>query len=215
MEPNRSLLMIVPTAVMFGIAAYAHAQTAPTVVAPRAATSLDAVAAEESAHKAVAQALIQDAVRDLERATLQRDFTSNASELALLQHARERLSAAASQLKGARHEQTIELLADLDHAVQRAASHLGPVSAPAGETFDPRAPSRNQLAQLATEGQDVERATPMAHRLLDGNGLGSMSRHTIDAQPLTRQIATVPADAGPPSQPLETRATWPQIHWRF
>lgn len=99
MDPGQRLLLNTMTAAMIGFAACARAQPAPSVVAPTVATSLGAAAAEESAQHAVAQAQINDAVRDLERATLQWDFTSNASELALLQHAHDQLSAAASQLQ--------------------------------------------------------------------------------------------------------------------
>jgi len=212
MDPSRRLLMI---AAMSGIAACAHAQPAPTVIEPTLSAIVDAGAAEHSARDAIAQSQITDAVRDLEQAALQSDFSSNARELALLQNAHERLSAAAKQLDGARRDRTIDLLADLDHAVQRASTRAGPPISLDEETPDWRAPSHNQLAQLATEGQDLERSTATAHRLVDGNGLGSTARPAKGAQPLTEQTSIAPWNADLQSWMPDTRATWPQMRLRF
>jgi hypothetical protein len=216
MDPSRRLLVNTLTATMIGFAACAHAQPAVTEVVPAVVINLDTAAAERSVRHAMAQAQIDDAVGALEQATLQRDFASNARELGLLQRAHDRLSAAAKQLDGARRAQTIDLLADLDHSVERASSHLGPLASPDGGSFDPRAPSRNQLAQLATEGQDLQRSTPAAHRLLDGSGLGSTSRlPTVGDRQSAAQIWAAPANADLLSWPAEMRATWPQIDWPF
>ncbi len=216
MDPSRRSFVNTLTAAMIGFAAYAHAQPARTEVVPAVAINLDTAAGERSARHVVAQAQIDDAVGALEQATLQRDFTSNAGELALLQRAHDRLSAAAKHLDGARREQTMELLADLDHSVQRASSRLGPLASPDRESFDPRAPSRNQLAQLATQGQDLQRSTPAAHRLLDGSGLGSTSRPpAVGDRRSAAQIWAAPANADLLSWPAEMRATWPQIDWPF
>lgn len=215
MDPSRRQIVNMLTAATIGFATCACAQPAPTAIVPTAAAGPGAAAAGESLQHPVAQAQINDAVGDLERATLERDFGSTASELALLQDAHDRLSAAARQLQGTRHEQTIGLLADLDHAVRMASSRLGPLTSPAGESFDPPVPSRNQLAQLATEGQDLQRSTPAAHRLVDGSGLGSTSRRALAAQPPAQQTSTARANAAAPSQPLEPRAMWPQIRFRF
>jgi len=215
MDPSPRILVSCLTTAMMGLAACVCAQPAPTVVAPTVAGVVDAAIAEKPNRDTVAQSGINDAVRDLERATLQWDFSNDASKLALLQHAHDQLSAAASRLKGLQRERAIELLADLDHAVQRAASRLGPLTSPAGEAFSPRAPSRNQLAQLVNEAQDLERGTSTAHRLLDGNGLGSTGQRAPSRQAPRQQMSTDPANADLPSQPRETRATWPQIHFRF
>jgi len=216
MDPSRRSFVNTLTAAMIGFAACAHAQPARTAVEPAVAINLGTAAPEQSARHAAAQAQIDDAVGALEQATLQRDFTSNARELVLLQRAHDRLSAAAKQLDGARRDQTIALLADLDHSVQRASSRLGPLASPDGESFDPRAPSRNQLAQLASQGQYLQRSTPTLHRLLDGSGLGSASRPSAAVERRSApQIWAAPANADLLSWPAEMRATWPQIDWPF
>jgi hypothetical protein len=211
-DPSRRLLMV---AAMLGMAAGAHAQPVPTVIEPTVSSIVEAAAAEQSAREGVAQSQIADAVRDLERAALQSDFSSNAHELAFLRHAHEQLRAAAKQLDGARRDRIIDLLVDLDHAVQRASTRAGPPIWPDEETSSTRAPSHNQLAQLATQGQDLERNAPAAHRLVDGNGLGSTARRARPAQPPTGQISTAPWDADLQTWMPEPRATWPQMRLQF
>jgi len=128
---------------MFGIAAGAHGQPAPAVIEPTLSSIVKSAAAEQSAREAVAQSQIADAVRYLERAALQSEFSSNARELAFLQHAHEQLRAAAKQLDGARFDRTIDLLDDLEHAVQRASTRAGPPISPDEEASSARAPSHN------------------------------------------------------------------------
>jgi hypothetical protein len=212
MNPSRRLLTI--TAI-FGIAASAHAQAPSTIIAPTVSATVVAAAAEQTAREAVAQSQIADAARSLERAALQSEFSSNARELTFLRRAQEQLAAAASQLDGARRDRIIDLLVDLDHAVQRASTRAGPPIWPDVETSSTRAPSHNQLAQLATQGQDLERNAPTAHRLVDGNGLGSTARLARPAQPLKGQISAAPWDADLQTWMPEPRATWPQMHLRF
>jgi hypothetical protein len=212
MDPSWRLLMVVS---MFGMAAGAHAQPAPIVIEPMVYSLVEAAAAEQFAREAVAQSQIVDAVRDLERAALQSDFSSNAREMAFLQHAHEQLRAAAKQLDGARFDRTIDLLADLDRAVERTSTRAGPPISPGEEASVARAPSHNQLAQLATEGQDLERNAPTAHRLVDENGLGSTARQARGALPPTGQVSTAPWDADMQTWLPEPRGTSPQLRLRF
>jgi hypothetical protein len=212
MDPSWSLLMVVS---MFGMAVGAYAQPAPIVIEPTVFPIAKAAAAEQSAREAVAQTQIADAVRDLERAALQSDFSSNARELSFLRQAREQLRAAARQLDGARRDGIIDLLVDLDHAVDRASTRTGPPISPDEETSGARAPSHNQLAQLATQGQDLERNAPTAHRLVDENGLGSTARQARGALPPAGQVSTAPWDADMQTWSPEPRATSPQLRLRF
>jgi hypothetical protein len=212
MDPGWRLLTI---AAMLGIAVSAYAQPAPTIIEPEVSASADAAAAEQSSRTAVAQSQIANAVRDLERAALQSDFSSNPRELAFLQHAQQQLRAAAKQLDGERRDRIIDLLADLDHALQRASKRAGPPISPDEQTSGARAPSHNQLAQLATEGQELERGAPTAHRLVDGNGLGSTARRARRPQPPVDQIQTAPWNADLQTWMPEAQAPRSQIHLRF
>ena len=215
MGAKRSVVLIALTATLFGFAACADAHTVQTAIASAPAASPTAVSCDPSLRPAAAQEKISAAVRALEQATLQWDFSSNASELGLLQQARDDLVAAAKQLHGGRRLQTDQLLADLDHAIRRASAELGPLHSNTGETFSPPVPSRNQLAQLATEGQDLERGEPFAHRLLDTVDLGSTSRHASRAQTQMEQAEIALANKDLQSWPPDEQVSWPQVHFEF
>ena len=161
------------------------------------------------------QAQIDQAVRCLKQATLQWDFASNADVLALLRKARDHLVAAAKQQHGKTRMRTDDLLADLNRAIERASTQLGTLSSPNGETFGPQAPSRNDLAQLASEGQDLERGAPLVHRLLLTVDLGSQDRHESPAHRQIEQADFALASSDAPSWPPEPQSRWPQVHFRF
>jgi hypothetical protein len=215
MGTKRNVVLIALTATLFGFAACAHAHVMQTSTVSTAAVSLTAGSADPSVRLGAAQAQISAAVRALEQATLQWDFSSNASELALLQQAREDLGAAAKQLDGIRRVQTDQLLADLDHAIRRTATELGPLHSNTGDTFGPPPPSRNQLAQLTTEGQDLERGVPFAHRLLDTVDSGSTSRHVSLGRTQMAQAEIGLANKDLQSWPPDEQVNWPQVHFRF
>ncbi len=215
MDSNRSVLLIALTATLFGFAGCAHAHVMPASSSSKAVGSLSAGSVDPSVRAEAAQAQISAAVRDLEQATLQWDFSSNASELALLQQAHDQLAAAARHLHGVRRVHTDQLLADLDHAIRRASAELGPLHSNTGETFGPPAPSRNQLAQLATEAQDLERGASIAHRLLDTIDLGSTSRHASGAQTQMEQAEIPLASQDLQAWPPETHLNLPQVNFRF
>jgi hypothetical protein len=134
-----------------------------------------------SAQRGPGQAQIDEAVRCLNQAALQWDFASNADVLALLRRAQDRLVAAAKLQDGQLRMRTDDLLADLNRAIERASTQLGTLSSPNGETFGPQAPGRNDLAQLASEGQDLERGAPLVHRLLLTVDVGSQDRQVSPA----------------------------------
>jgi hypothetical protein len=214
MDPNRNLLLIAFTAALFGFAASARADVAPagTVRADAGISGLAQLIQADG--RSIVQAQISDAMRDLEQACLQRDFASNARELALLQWAREDLVAAARQLHGVEHARAIDLLADLDHAIRRASTHLGPLLSPDGDMYGPQPPSRDQLAQLATEAQDLERNAPKIHRLRDTVSPESTPRDRTEAQSANRS-ATAALGEDPLSWPLGPQAAWPQAQVPF
>jgi hypothetical protein len=159
-------------------------------------------------------AQISAAVRCLQQATLQWDFASNKDVLGLLRKAQDDLVAAARQQSGAQRMRTDELLADLNRAIERASTQLGSLSTPSGETFGPLAPSRNDLAQLASEGQDLERGVPLVHRLLLTVDVGSQNRDASPAHTQIQQADFALANSDLPSWP-ELQARWPQVHFRF
>jgi hypothetical protein len=209
MASSPRLLLIVVTGLLFGPAPGAHANP-PSAGASQADASIASIAHLIQADRhAIVQAQISDAVRDLEQACLQRDFASNARELALLQWAREDLVAAAKQLHGVEHARTVDLLADLDHAIRRASTHLGPLLAPDGDVYGPLPPSRNQLAQLATEAQDLERNAPLIHRLRDTGSHGSTPLDRTAVQRRNGPAAMTLAGDDPLSWPLGAQPAWP------
>jgi len=214
MDPNRKLFLIALTTALFGLAA-AHANAASEGLA-RAGAGIAGVSRDVQADRCtIAQAQVTDAVRDLEQAALQWDFASNARELALLQWAHEDLAAAVKLLHGVQRTRTVELLADLDHAIRRASAHLGPLVSPDGNTFGRVAPSQNQLAQLATEAQDLARNAPTIHRLRDTVSLGSTDRERAGAQPGTGAAALPLASENPLSWPLGSETAWRQVQVPF
>ena len=206
---------IVVAAALFGFTAHAHANLASADTPQSGAGTAGAARAIQADRLSIAQGQVSDAVRDLEQATLQADFASNERELALLAQAHQDLIAAAGQLHGVQRTRTIELLADLDHAIERASAQLGPLISSTGETFGPSPPSRNQLAQLATEGQDLERGAPVVHRLLDTVDPGKTSQQATPAQTQMEQAELALAGKDLQSWPPDMQARWPQVQFRF
>jgi hypothetical protein len=175
---------------------------APTVVGP---DSRDAP-----------EAKIRDAARVLEQAALQADFASDARELALLQQAHDDLTAAVDQLNGVQRDRARGLLDDLEHAIHGASTRLGALITPFAEPDDPPAPSRDQLAQLATEAQELERQSPTLHRLVDSVTVRSAPDRDADSVP----PAPPPSPIDVANQellrwPLGVQTVWPQIRYRF
>jgi hypothetical protein len=157
MDSNRKLLLGVLTAALFGFAGGARANVASADTA-QVGTGIPALARLIAAEgRSIGQAQISDAAHDLQEAARQRDFASNAHELALLQWAHEDLAAAAKTLHGVQRSRAIDLLANLDLTIRRASTRLGPLLSPDGDMLGPLPPSRNQLARLAKEAQDLER----------------------------------------------------------
>jgi hypothetical protein len=207
MDPNRKLLLIALTAALFACAGCAHAKLASATADAGAGVGL--ARPIQADRRSNVRARITDAVRHLEQACLQRDFSSNSRELALLQWAHEDLAAAANELHGVQRARTIGLLADLDLTIRRASTHLGPLHSPDGDTYGPLPPSRNQLAQLATEAQDLERNAPTIHRLQDTIGPSPTAQQRTDAGPNSAAAAVALAGDDPLSWPLGAQAAWP------
>ncbi len=218
MDANRRFGPIVMTAALFCLAAVAHANPALTETS-QAGTGIRGIAQVIQAdRRRIAQAQIDDAVRELKQAAMQADFASNERELSLLQEAHENLLAAAGQLNGVQRTRAIELLADLDHVIKRGSAELGPLISSTGDTFGPPPPSRNQLAQLANEGQDLERGRRFAHRLLDAVDPGQTSqksKQVTRAQTQMEQAEIALGGKDLQAWPPDMRATWPRVHFRF
>jgi len=157
-----------------------------------------------------AQDSIADAVRALEQAALQADFASDAREIALLQRAHDDLSAAASRLKGAQRERTVQLLQDLDQAMERTTAQLGTLVGPGGESFGPRVPSRRLLARLATQAQELQRQAPEMGRLPNTIIVGTSRRQDHVAEPQTPRPSPIDLiNREPLSWPLDFDSAWP------
>ena len=192
----------------------AHAQEAATGQQPpvaAAATSGGAASAEPSQ----ATKLVRSAAQQLQQAALQRDFTSNADELALLQSAHDTLVAAIKKLCCQERERAAQLASDIEHVLVRDSTYLGPLTSPADERFGPVGPTRDQLAQLAQEGQELLRGAPTIHRLIDSDTFSL----TIPSRP----AETVRANEYPMSPtytdsfnlPADEHAATNQFHFRF
>ena len=160
------------------------------------------------------RAQIRQAVGCLEQAALQWDFSTNARELALLHKAQGFLIAAARQQQGAERIRTDDLLADLNLAIERTSTHLGRLISPDGDTFGSQAPDHDQLAQLATEGQDLERGSPLPHRLLDSVNVGP-TRDPLPAHRQLEQSEIAQADSDVQTWPPDLPMRWPQVRFQF
>ena len=113
---------------------------------------------EDTAGKAAAidargaTALMHEAERELRQAALQRDVASRSNERALLRQARADLERAARGVSGAQRERVMQVLADLDAAMRRGSTQLGPFISALPDTDEPPLPGRNELAVLAKQG---------------------------------------------------------------
>ncbi len=218
MDPERGsfILVFALAAALIGIHAHAHAQSKLAAVEAMPGIDLAIPSIETAGPPAAVPAPIEDAVRDLEQAALQSDFSSTERQLTLLQRARDTLRAVVKRLQGGvPRDKAVALLADLDHALQRASNRLGPLTPPSAGTFGPQVPSHNQLAQLASAGQDLVRDAPTVHHLLDGNGLRPMSQPPVDVHRPAGQFSSAPSSADLLSWPPDKRATWSQIKFHF
>jgi hypothetical protein len=181
MPPNRKLLLAVLTTALFGFAGGARANVASADAAQVGGgiSALSRLIAAEG--RSIVQAQISDAAHDLEQAAHQRDFTSNAHVSALLQWAHEDLAAAAKELHGVQRTRAIDLLSDLDFTVRRASTHVGPLLSPDGDVLGPLPPSREQLARLAKEAQNLERSAPSAPQAssIPGSSAGNPAPRTV------------------------------------
>lgn len=162
------------------------------------------------------EAKIDDARRALEQAAAQADFASDASEVALLQRAHDDLNAAVDGLQGLQRQRTLDLLSDLNQAMERTAGRLGRLVSPSGEAFGPLVPSRQQLNGLASEAVDLQRNAPEVQRLPNTIviDVGQSQPHPeAGAVPGSDPVELVNRE--PLSWPLGSQSAWPQIRRRF
>jgi hypothetical protein len=162
------------------------------------------------------EAKIDDARRALEQAAAEAEFASDTREIALLQRARNDLSAAIDHLGGLQRQRTQDLLNDLNQAMQRTGTKLGRLVSPGAEGFGPLVPSRQMLNGLATEALELQRNAPELQRL--PNTIVVDVRHR--RQPVEKAAEPAPspielANQEPLSWPLGYEAAWPQIRFRF
>jgi hypothetical protein len=216
MNSHRSAIGLSMAALLLACAAPAHARVSSTEAVPSVASSAPVPAPVGPAvpHRP-GQQQIAEATRCLEQATLQWDFASNADVLALLRKAQDDLVTAARQLHGRDRMQADELLADLNHAIEQSSTRSGRLASPSGETYGPQAPNRNELAELTTQAQDLERGVPFAHRLLVTLDPDSTDQRALPAHTEIQQADFALARADLQSWPPEPRVRWPQVHFRF
>jgi len=207
------LLLALIIAIMF-YAGRAHADVAGPAMLPSAAAA--AVAGDDQSSKQhVAMHEIRSAARRLEQATLQWDFTSNSQEFALLRSAHDQLASAIKKLCCAQRGRAVEVLTDVEFVMARASAQLGPSRSATGASYGPPAPSRDQLAQLTIETQDLARETPSVHRLLDAGRLDSSNPKASHARSPRERDPVDYANTDPLSWPPGRPATAPQFHFRF
>jgi len=188
----------------------AHAQEPLTTEQPAAAA-----AAVTEAELPQASQLIRSVVQQLQQAVLQRDFASNADELALLQSAHDTLVAAIKKLCCQERERAAQLASDIEHVLVRDSTYLGPLTSPADERFGPVGPTRDQLAQLAQEGQELLRGAPTIHRLIDSDTFSL----TIPSRPAetvrVNEYPISPTYTDSFNLPADEHAATTQFHFRF
>ncbi|SPE27037.1 exported hypothetical protein [Burkholderiales bacterium] len=207
------LLLALIIAILF-YAGGTHAEAAVPVMDPGAATALVA-SEDQSSKKQAAMHEIGSAARRLEQATLQWDFSSNSQELALLQSAHDRLASAIKSLCCAQRVRAVELLTDIEFVMARASARLDPSRSATGASYGPPAPSRDQLAQLTTEAQDLARGTPGAHRLLDAGNRDLPSQNASNGRSAREPEPIDDASTDPLRWPPGRPETAPQFHFRF
>jgi hypothetical protein len=212
-EQKTFLLLILIGAIMI-VARSAHAEIGAPERHSGIATAVNVTDGQSRAEQSSMHE-IRSAVRSLEQAALQWNLASNTRERALLQSAHDRLAAAIKGLCCAQRARAVQLESDIDQVFVRDSSHLGPLVSPDGEAFGPPAPSRNQLAQLAMEGQDLVRNVPKVRRLQNTDTLDSSNQVVDDARSRPRQDPIDPANGDPVSWPARGPATSPQFHFQF
>ena len=203
------LLALICATVFFLTRAHAQDISAPRQ-SPVATTNPAASTAPTEATQ-----LIRTAVQQLQQAALQRDFTSNAAELQLLQSAHDTLVTAIKKLCCQEREHAAQLTADIEHVLVRDSSYLGPLTSPSDERFGPPAPTRNQLAQLAQEGQELVRGAPMVHRLIDSDMYSVTSRSLPVTPARVNENPIGPTYSDSIYLPPDTHAATTQFHFRF
>jgi hypothetical protein len=148
----------------------------------------------------------------IEQAALQRDFSSNARELTLLRGAHDALESAIDSLCCMRRERAAVLAADLDHVLVRDAAHDGFAHSVDGFTYGPPAPSRDQLARLASEAWDLVRGAPLDHRPILFTP-GDLPSDWIPPRASTRTLGY--GATGARAWPLGSDAPVDQFHFLF
>lgn len=195
-----TFLMLTLVSIMVLFASHAHAQALnPEQRAPIAA--IQYAGATSGVNRGDPARRIRSAVRKLEQAALQLDFSSNERELELLQSARDRLALAIGGLCCAQRERAAGLQADIDHVIVRDASRLGLLVSPEGNEFGPPAPTRSQLAQLVSEGQELVRDAPVVRRLRTSRDLDFAIPPSGAAAASGPLAPTGPARTDSPMQP--------------
>jgi len=143
------------------VAGPVRAQVAPAAgqgAAPAADGDRDGIAATaEDAPSASAIEAMREIASRLDETALQRDFRTDAEELAQLEAVRDKLDATIGELCCARRAMATRLQANLERVIGTAASQIDPIRAPIGAAFGPSAPNRDELAILAKEGQALVR----------------------------------------------------------
>ncbi len=205
-RPSRAIPLVLALA-LSGLGQTAHANLpsgasavpiAPQTGAARAWPAQRAPLGPPPAMKQIARA-----VGALDQAAMEHDFASNARDLVLLQQARDDLGAAAALLHGLPRTRAIELASDIDIALRWTSAPLGPLASPVGGDMGPPVLSRDQLAQLATEGQDLLRGGLTFDRPID-TGTGFGGERPRRAGPAHTPPPLALQDTRPPAWPLRS-----------
>jgi hypothetical protein len=210
---HRALLLLAAVSGILFVATRADADGSTFAANPTVAPTANARDAE-AADKRGGKFEIRYAVGQLDQAALQWDFSSHAQELDLLQSARARLASWIGKQRSPQLEYAQQLETDIDDVILRASSQIGPLHSATGASYGPPAPSRNQLAQLATEAQNLERETATARRLTDGTRDASI-RSSQDPGVQSAGESFDPAQGDALSWPLGTPSTTALFAFNF
>lgn len=162
-----------------------------------------------------AQPHIDGAAQALEQAASQASVATAARQVALLRQAQDDLRAAQRQLDGRRRAQVAALLDDVQEAIEAADSQLGTLSAPDADAFGPLVPDREQLAELATEAQQVQRHESNVRRLIGTVIIGTAPPAAQPPVPVRLAMVIRAADEQALYWPYVAGMAWPQIRIHF
>jgi hypothetical protein len=156
---GKAFLLLVPTISVFLLANGARAQEIAGGE-PYGALPETPASARERGETSAAIPDLQTAAHWLDQAALQWDRSSDDQKLSLLQSAQDRLASVIDKLCCARQARAIRLQTNIHRTIVRALAQLDPLGSATGASFGPPTLNRDELSDLAKEGEALLRDTP-------------------------------------------------------